>query len=139
MDIYGRFKVYAPDHHRSGKHGYVFRSIIACELYNNITIPTTMAVHHKDENRLNDSKENLEVMIFGKHTTLHQRDLSSDIKRICEVCKKEFIIKRWRLKDPTRGKFCSVYCRGKRIVSQETRRKRSESLKKAHARRMNKI
>lgn len=132
IDVYGRFKIYLPNHHRSDRSGYTFRSIVAYELYHNCIVFTDMVVHHKNEDKLDDSKENLELIEFGKHTTLHNKPRveASNVERICEVCKEIFVIKRWRLKDPSRGKFCSRECWKNRIISEETRKKHSNSLKK---------
>lgn len=35
------------------------------------------------------------------------------IIRICEKCKDEFEIERWRLKNPNRGRFCSRVCKNR--------------------------
>lgn len=131
VDVYGRFKVYAPNHHRANK-GYVFRSIIAYELYHNCIVNTNMVVHHKDGNTLNDSKENLELIPFGKHTSNHNqaRIEESNIIKVCKVCKKEFIIKKWRLKDPTRGQYCSQKCFHNRKISEKTKERMSKSQKR---------
>lgn len=51
--------------------------------------------------------------------------------RICVNCKKEFEIENWELKYPDRGRFCSPLCRNKYPITNETRKKISESMKKA--------
>lgn len=35
------------------------------------------------------------------------------IKKICNNCGKGFEIENWRLKDPRRGRFCSILCNNK--------------------------
>ena len=32
------------------------------------------------------------------------------VKRVCVMCGEEFEIEKWRLKEKTRGKYCSVEC-----------------------------
>ena len=110
IDTRGRFRVYLPNHPRAGSSGHILRSIVAYEAYHGIEVPTGMAIHHRDKDRLNDTKENLEMMIHGEHTTLHCRVPEAHITRVCQYCKKEFIIKRWRLKGSSRGKYCSQTC-----------------------------
>lgn len=71
----GRFRVYLPDHPRAASRGYVLRSIVAYEAYYGVKVTWEMNVHHIDGDKLNDSKENLELMPrYGKgsHTTHHQ-------------------------------------------------------------------
>ena len=112
IDNRGRFRVWMPNHHRAYSEGYVLRSIVAYEFYYGIPVPDNMDIHHKDGNRLNDSKKNLMMITHGQHTSLHNelRRRRSDVAKICKHCSEEFIIKRWRLKDPSRGQYCSQKC-----------------------------
>ncbi|MFH1327709.1 MAG: HNH endonuclease [Candidatus Bathyarchaeota archaeon] len=74
-----RFMVYLPDHHRTQKTGYVARAIVAYELYHNVKVPKDCIIHHIDGNSLNDSKENLEMIIQGHHRRNHvnvERDVN---------------------------------------------------------------
>lgn len=32
------------------------------------------------------------------------------IEKICQFCGEKFLIENWRLKDPSRGKYCSQAC-----------------------------
>jgi len=110
VDGGGRFRVYLPNHPRASYMGYVLRSIVAYEAYHNVEVPKKMAVHHKDGDRLNDSRKNLEMMLFGKHTALHNKRQGAWVERTCKNCGEAFIIRRWRLKDSSRGTFCSQNC-----------------------------
>jgi len=132
VDNHGRFRVWLPEHHRSYKGGYVLRAIVAYEAYHDILVPKDYDVHHKDGNRLNDSKENLEMMTHAKHTILTCRVPEAHITRVCQHCEKEFIIERWRLKDPSRGKYCSQRCYHDHERSKLHKNRLSESLKKAY-------
>lgn len=108
----GRFFVYMPNHPRANNEGYLLRSIAAYELHHNVSVPITMSIHHIDGDRLNDSKENLVMMLFGQHISFHMEPLkkASLIPRECKQCGKIFNIHRWRLKDSKRGQFCSQKC-----------------------------
>lgn len=122
VDSSGRFRVYLPEHHRSFAEGYVLRAIVHYEYYNNMEVPGGYVVHHVDGNRLNDTKENLIILPFGKHTQFHR------IKRVectCKKCGKPFLIKPHKLKEKGRGSYCSQECYQKRGVSEETRKRMS--------------
>jgi len=133
-DADGRFRVYVPNHPRASNEGYVLRSIVAYETYHNVSVPKTMCIHHIDGNRLNDSKENLLMMLFGQHTSFHNepRKKASLIPKQCKNCGKIFNINKWRLKDPHRGQFCSQSCYQTYPKSSTQKKELSESLKKAH-------
>ncbi len=70
--VQGRFWVYLPTHTRITKKGYIKRSIIAYEAYHQCTVCPWAHLHHKDENTLNDSKENLQLMTRGGHLSYHK-------------------------------------------------------------------
>ena len=108
VDNRGRFRVWVPDHPRAYKGGYFLRSIVAYEAYHGVVVLPNSDIHHKNENRLDDSIENLELMTHGEHTT-HHNTVPLAV-RTCKGCGESFEIKRWRLNDPTRGTFCSQGC-----------------------------
>ena len=110
IDSCGRFRVYLPSHHRSYIDGYILRSIVHYEYYNNDKVTIDFDIHHKDKNRLNDSKENLQKIDHVRHLKLHN-PLKWSIC-ICKTCKKEFKIKPGRLneKGENRGSYCSQDC-----------------------------
>jgi len=110
VDNRGRFRVWSPNHPRSYKKGYILRSIVAYEAYHGMMVLPEMDIHHMDKNRLNDSEENLIMMSHGKHTNLHNVNNEAHVRRICKTCEKVFTIERWRLKDSSRGQFCSHDC-----------------------------
>ncbi len=132
VDNRGRFRVWLPEHPRAYESGYVLRSIITYELYHGISVPKENDIHHKDENRLNDSKENLEMMTHGEHSAMSNRLPGAHIIRVCQHCQKEFTIERWRLKDPSRGKYCSQKCFHAHKRSKLHRKRISMGLKKAY-------
>lgn len=74
-------------------------------------------VHHLDNDRYNNSIDNLAVMSNAEHTSLHAKTVSV-INRICPVCGSEFSLKPSKLRDRIRqsksGKItCSRKCGGK--------------------------
>ena len=135
IDNKGRFRVYLPNHPRAYPSGYVLRSIIAYELYHGVEVPPNMDIHHIDKNRLNDSKENLEMMRHREHSILSNLYKKNEVIRICKHCGKEFKIKKWRLKNPRRGQFCSLKCYHSQKRSISHRKNISEGLKKSHKKR----
>ena len=69
---HNRFKVRLPSHHRADKNGWVYRNVVAYEAYHPGTIVTRdYVVHHIDGDRLNDSKENLQLLPRIEHANLH--------------------------------------------------------------------
>jgi len=137
VDNRGRFRVWVPNHPRAYNEGYIFRSIVAYETYHDVIISKEYDVHHIDGDKLNDSKENLEIMLHGKHSILHNINPNLYVIRICENCKKEFKIKWFKLKDTSgcqrRGRFCSQKCYHLYPKSQESGLKTSKSLKLAYS------
>lgn len=111
VDADGRFRVWMPDNPRSYKEGYILRSIAAYELYHNIQVPFDYDIHHIDGNRLNDSKNNLELVNHKVHGINHniQKKANAQITRKCLTCGNEFSFARFRLRDHPK-KFCSFRC-----------------------------
>jgi len=117
IDVDGRFRVYLPNNPRSNAGGYAYRSIVAYELYHGIQVPETMAIHHIDGNRVNDSKENLVMLLFSQHSSLHNKPRTEEslVPRQCKHCGKTFFINRYRLNEGIkegrlRGQFCTLKC-----------------------------
>jgi hypothetical protein len=46
--------------------------VVACEKYRIRRLPPHHIVHHKDENKLNNHPDNLEIMSRGKHAVTHR-------------------------------------------------------------------
>ena len=115
VDNKGRMRVWLPKHPRAYKDGYILRAIVAYEAYHGVLVSKEFAIHHKDENRLNDTKGNLEKILFGVHSQLHNVDITSQIYKICLICGKAFYVPRWRLNQKYHvGKYCSHTCYNKR-------------------------
>lgn len=119
VDADGRIRVFYPKHPRA-KSGYILRSLVAWEYYNGKKIPRGFDVHHKNKNRQDDSKENLELIEHAQHTKLHF--VKPRFEKICHECKFSFFLPKWRAVDSRRGKFCSMKCR--RINKNESKKRR---------------
>lgn len=71
----GRFYVCVQDHPRASKNGRIARAIVAYEAYHGVSILPGNVVHHVDEDTLNDSKENLQLMSRSDHSRNNLRRL----------------------------------------------------------------
>jgi len=107
VDANNRMRVYKPGHPRASSGGYILRSIVAYEAYHKVMVSIKDNVHHVDHNRLNDSKENLELINGAEHISRHKT--KPLISCICRGCQKEFFIKQHRI-DAGRGKYCGHEC-----------------------------
>jgi hypothetical protein len=136
IDASGRLRVYFPGHPRACVRGYVMRSIVAFEAYNNTSVTTDYAIHHKDGNRLNDSKNNLEKKLFGEHSSFHGEATKNGTYITCCICGTAKYVPRWRLiqrKDTYERFFCSRDCFYKRKTTTNTVRKLiSDGLKRSY-------
>lgn len=116
----GRFIVLCPDHPRASKSGWVFRSIVAYETYHNIKVTKEYDIHHKDGNKLNDSKGNLIKIKHGKHSRLHnvgidRRECNKHLRKgkylKCESCGIFFYRPQWVMNhNRSKRVFCSTEC-----------------------------
>jgi hypothetical protein len=81
--------------------------------YLGIELPKNEHVHHKNENKLDDRIENLEVIKIQDHTRLHATIYVKKIK-VCIVCKKYFTLTIQQQSDERCNrkirKFCSKKC-----------------------------
>lgn len=109
VDASGRMRVWSPGHHRASSAGYVLRAIIAYEAYHNVKVTRDQNIHHKDHDRLNDSKENLEKLSHHAHAKEHNP--CQKILRVCQdkTCNKPFKVKKHKVMEG-KAKFCSRFC-----------------------------
>lgn len=123
----GRFFVYFPSHRRA-INGYIERAIINYEYYNNNKVLGKFIIHHKNRNRLDDSKENLEKMNNIVHLNLHNPKTKT---AICSYCKKIFYNNHQKIKFcckehyylAGRKEYTCLYCRKKFIGLKSIKRK----------------
>lgn len=106
----GRMMVYYPIHPRANKMGYIRRAIIAYEIYHNIQVTKDYCVHHIDNDKLNDSIENLKLILFSEHSKLHHKHTGE--YRKCLHCEQEFYAQKSVIQSGN-GKYCSHICSNK--------------------------
>lgn len=81
FDKDGYALIYAPNHPWPRKMRYIREHIVVMELHLGRRLLTSECIHHKDENRLNNCLENLELMGRGQHVKLHRaKDKHKQIK-----------------------------------------------------------
>lgn len=93
---------------------------------------TEFDIHHKNHVRSDDRIANLEKWEHHAHAKLHNPPSAVSVERTCLTCGKTFAIVGWRLKERSRGRYCSQDCYKKRTLSAEEREKRSKSFSKVH-------
>ena len=126
--------VYAPNHHRAHVNGMVYEHILKAEEKLNRLLKDGEVVHHVNENKTDNSYNNLMIFRTSKdHSIFHKSNsfklINNDdssfscetIKRYCESCKKELINKQLKIK------CCSIECRGK--LQRKAQRPSAEQLK----------
>lgn len=67
----GYIQVYNPKHPRSRDNGYVPEHINNYSKEGKINIPKNLVIHHKDGNKLNNSRKNLQLITRQEHTKIH--------------------------------------------------------------------
>lgn len=105
IDNRGRFRVFRPDCPRAYSAGYALRAHVVWWLYHGKPHPRNMELHHKDENRLNDAINNLELIPNGTHQKIHK---SRDFVLICRNCGKETTRIKARMRYS--NNYCSYRC-----------------------------
>ena len=64
--------IWKPEHHRANKlNGYVMEHIVIWEEAHKMLVPDGYVIHHINENKLDNSISNLQLMKFGEHTAYH--------------------------------------------------------------------
>lgn len=109
-DNKGRFRVYRPDYPRAyggSSKGYAKRSHVVWWLETGQVLPADHVLHHKNEDKLDDRFENLELKTHGQHTIEHCR--KEPVVCLCRGCGRNFGIPQWQL-NQGRGHFCSQKC-----------------------------
>lgn len=116
--------IYFPEHPRSWSTGYVYLHRVVMELKIGRILNEEEVVHHKDENRSNNSPDNLEIKSSqAEHAKEHKQGRRMLLLR-CPECHSEFERERRQthvIKPSTLGAtFCSASCRGRFSRSKQT-------------------
>jgi hypothetical protein len=89
-------------------------------------IPKGYIVHHKDDNPLNNSIGNLQLMTASEYSTYHIKERLENRKIDCEQCETTFTYK-----SIAKAKYCSKKCQYKSKWAREKERN-SKKKKKIH-------
>jgi len=91
----GRIGIYLPEHPKANGSGYVLRYRFVMEKKLGRFLNFNELVHHKNENKLDDREENLEIKNRSEHTIYHNRkERKLDYSKIKELRNKGFGHKR---------------------------------------------
>lgn len=108
-----------PEHPHATKNGYVLLHRVIIKNYLGRLLNANEVVHHIDENKKNNSIENLQVLDSVEHNRMHQlKGGRKYVKLKCPLCGKTFDLSKSQsfLQKPPytlRCNFCSPNCRGK--------------------------
>lgn len=89
-----------PDHPFSYANGCVYLHRLVMENHLGRFLDPSEHVHHKDENRTNNSVDNLEILSASEHAKLHLTKVTT----IKCICGKSF------QQNDSRQKYCSIAC-----------------------------
>lgn len=98
-----------------------------------VLIGDDVDIHHENTDRTDDCFDNLQRLTHVEHAKLHNPQSASITICICKTCDGTFPIKTHRLRDPSRGRYCSQVCYQLASKSGEQGAKTSASLRLAYA------
>lgn len=100
----GYYYVYQPDHPMANAAGKVYIHRYVAETFYGVRLTSDLHVHHKDENKLNNDPDNLEILTAAEHGKLHSPGNLYDLN--CKYCDKLFTTS-----EHVSAIFCSDLCR----------------------------
>lgn len=119
----GYYEVYVPDHPMSKqRYGWVLEHRYIMSLHLGRVLTREEIVHHKDENKLNNIIENLELTNRSEHARGHEY---VGVQSVCLHCGESFYTKQSEI-DRGRAKYCSTECSG--IATRKVERPSKEQL-----------
>lgn len=128
-----RVRVFVKGKFPRTSHGYALRSRVVWWLNTGELVPANVVdIHHRNTNRSDDRFENLEKRCHIQHGKDHHPK-TCQVERTCLECGVAFTIDRWRLKDPSRGRFCGQDCYQAHPKSRDARERQSLSMKRKYA------
>ena len=129
IDNRGRFRVYRPDYPNAWSSGHALRAHVVWWINTGELVPlgNEYELHHKNEDRLDDRFENLELLTNSEHQIRHKR---KNINRRCPTCESWFVVPPHK---PDK-KYCDLQCyHGDLTVRAKRNANISISLKRAYA------
>jgi hypothetical protein len=78
---HGYWRLYLPDHPSANKSGYVLEHRLVWETEHGQQVPNGCIVHHRDGNKTNNAIDNLELMPFRMHQSMHAKVLARTQER----------------------------------------------------------
>lgn len=129
INVNGYEAVYYPSHPNAMSNGLVYLHRLVYENYINSILDTSIHIHHIDENKKNNSLDNLKPILPGQHMKIHIKHMNTVrmlYNKTCSICNKT--IKTYRKSQ----KFCSLSCCGryKRIANYPNKDELAEEIKK---------
>lgn len=102
--------IYKPSHPRAKTHGgYVGEHVLVMEQALGRLLLDDELVHHKDENRLNNNPDNLEVTSRSRHAQIHAKP-PAVVELTCRNCGKAFVRKRRQVVTKIKNGQVDFYC-----------------------------
>lgn len=111
----GRVRIFVKGKFPHTSGGYALRSRVVWWINTGEVLPADIDIHHKDENRTNDSFDNLERMDHIDHAHHHNPKTVVMVECVCKTCNGVFKLEKWRLKEKSRGQYCSQSCYQSRV------------------------
>lgn len=107
----GYFYIYLPKHELANASGKVYMHRYVASLKLGRLVTSNEHVHHVDEDRGNNSPDNLEVLSAEEHAIQHMRERFPPVQVFCSHCGIEFMCPLSRYNKSISGKlFCSENC-----------------------------
>lgn len=107
----GRIIMFVPTFPGAHKSRYALRARVVWWLHTgDVVTGSVINIHHKNNDRQDDRFNNLQCMTHAEHSLLHNFVGRNSAEKTCKNCGKKFRINGWRLKDKTRGQYCTHVC-----------------------------
>lgn len=104
--------VRAPDNYPGKKYRnkYIYEHHLVWWINTGDIIGADQVIHHKNENKLDNRFENLEVLSRSSHSIHHSTKESSKLELVCPVCNRIFIRRKSDFFFRRRNKQLKFYC-----------------------------
>ena len=116
--------ILAPDDYPGKKYRgrYAYEHQVVWWRHTGQIVPVGFLIHHKNENKHDNSIDNLELKTVSSHCSEHAKE-AEIIELICDWCDKKFVRKsrhhKSRMKIGYKGVYC---CRSHQVSAQQAKR-----------------